>query len=169
MSVKHALLGLMYNQPCYGYELKVSFDNLVFNQWPLNTGQIYTTLDRLVRDGLVMPSGEDENDRKQYEITEKGVDELHRWLLEPVERSLIKDEFTFKVLCANKIDFRDKTDMAMKQRERILNHLHTLTNIKHQLGDDKNEDIHLLLDGGILHLEADLKWIELYLDQINKR
>lgn len=161
MSVKHAILGLVYAKPRHGYEIKTQFDELVYHKWPLNTGQVYTTLDRLVRDRLVQSLGEDEKDRKQYYITEAGKQELHDWLLKPVKRSLLKDEFYFKILCARKIDFHEEREMVKHQRNLVIKEILHLTQFKNELEEEKDRDMLWLVEGGLLHLEADLRWLDM--------
>jgi len=160
MSVKHAILGLLYEKPRHGYEIKTGFEQMVHRQWPLNSGQVYTTLERLVRDGLVEPLGEDERDRKQYQITESGKQELRRWLLEPVQKSLFKDEVFFKWLCARKMNFPELGAMVQNQKKKILETIMQLTHFQSQLDPEQHEDMLLLIEGGLLHLEADLKWLQ---------
>ena len=71
MSIRHSLLALLQDRPRYGYQLRVEFEASTGATWPLNIGQVYTTLSRLDRDGLVTPGGDDEQGRTLYEITEK--------------------------------------------------------------------------------------------------
>jgi len=161
MSFKHAILVLLNQGPRYGYVIKTEFDEMVHEQWPLNTGQIYSTLDRLVRDELVDSLGKDEEDRKQYAITAKGEDELRSWLLKPVQRSMFQDEFYFKVLCARKMNFTDEQEMITRQRGLITQNIMALTKLRRQLYEQKNLNMLLMLEGSLLHLEADLKWLEI--------
>ena len=76
MSIKHGLLALLEREPMYGYQLRHEFDTTTGSTWPLNVGQVYTTLARLERDGLVEPQEEDAEGRVRYAITETGRDEL---------------------------------------------------------------------------------------------
>lgn len=165
MSVKHAILGLLYDKPRHGYEIKIGFEQMVHKQWPLNTGQIYTTLDRLVRDQLVEPLGEDQQDRKQYIITERGREELKEWLLQPIKRSLLKDELFFKLLCARKIHFAEVPHMISLQKKSLMQTMLQLTKLKNQLEPQQDQEMLLLIEGGILHVEADLKWLELIAEE----
>lgn len=161
MSVKHAILTLLYHKSRHGYEIKIGFEHMMHKQWPLNAGQIYTTLDRLVRDGLVEPGGEDDLERKQYVITATGIEELRRWLLDPVERSLLKDELFFKYLCACKIHFSEVSGLLGRQRSAIMQTILQLTRLKSNLDPVQDREMALLIEGGLLHLEADLKWMDL--------
>lgn len=166
MSVKHAILALLYESPRHGYEVKIGFDDLVQKKWSLNPGQVYTTLDRLVRDGLVESPGQDKKDRKLYSITTLGREETHNWLREPVERSILKDEFHFKWLCARKISFREEREMILKQKELIIKEIMKITHLKKQLKSDNQDSMELVVEGALLHLDADLKWTELMLGKL---
>lgn len=167
MSVKHAILALVYHTSRHGYDIKTSFEKMVHQQWRLNAGQIYTTLDRLVRDGLVEPLNEESKERKEYKITNKGKDELHQWLLQPVERSLMKDAFYFKLLCAKEIDFNNQRDMLKQQQSAIVRNMMQLRQLRNQLDEFRHRYMVYLIEGGILHLEADMKWLEMILDEEN--
>jgi len=98
VAIKHALLGLLAEGPKHGCELKTAFDETIGERWSLNIGQVYNTLNRLVRDGYVVLQEEMEQesrpDKKVYAITNAGREELFRWLAEPVEKPRrLKDEF----------------------------------------------------------------------------
>src|ERR1051326_7748750 len=101
MSVKYALLGILSERERHGYDLKNAFDERVGEFWALNFGQIYSTLDRLEREGLVeMHSQPQEKrpDRKVYRITTKGRRELEKWLYRPVLRPrALRDEVFIKL------------------------------------------------------------------------
>lgn len=161
MSVKHSLLALLYEKPRHGYELKTGFDELVQSMWPLNAGQVYTTLDRLERDNLVDSPGNDQKDRKLYTITELGKEALWAWLKEPVERSLLKDEFYFKYLCASHVDYEDKKHMIQVQKQTMMKDVLHLTQMKKQMSQSGNQTMKMLVEGALLHLEADIKWLDM--------
>jgi len=159
MSVKHSLLALLYEKPRHGYELKVEFESLVEGLWPLNAGQVYTTLDRLERDSLVESPGHDKKDRKLYTITQAGKEELWSWLEEPVGRSLFKDEFYVKFLCASRVSFENKKRMIKNQKESIIKDILHFTQLRKQMSLTGNDTMGLLIEGALLHLEADMKWL----------
>src|SRR5579871_2766819 len=102
MSVRHALLGLLSEGPKYGHQLRQEFEARTGDVWPLNVGQVYTTLQRLERDGLVESDDTaTEGAQKGYRITEEGRDELDVWLLTPPDlTSPPRDELVIKVLVA---------------------------------------------------------------------
>ena len=87
MSIRHGLLALLERGPRYGYQLRTEFESRTGSTWPLNVGQVYTTLSRLERDGLVVPAGEDEGGHALYAITEGGRAELREWFASPVDRA----------------------------------------------------------------------------------
>ncbi|SMO94567.1 PadR family transcriptional regulator [Melghirimyces algeriensis] len=165
MSVKHAILALLYQQNRHGYDIKTQFESMVHGQWPLNAGQVYTTLDRLTRDGLVEPLAEGDRDRKEYRITDAGKEALHQWLLTPVERSLLKDAFFFKLLCAQEIDFPRKSEILNRQRSSLIRHMMQLRQLRAGLDPKRHKAMIYLVEGGILHLEADMKWLEMLLEE----
>ena len=86
MSVKHALLALLEQQPMYGYQLRVEFEQRTGTTWPLNVGQVYTTLTRLERDGLATAQGEDAEGHVIYRITDAGRDEVASWFTTDLHR-----------------------------------------------------------------------------------
>ncbi|WP_042224308.1 PadR family transcriptional regulator [Oceanobacillus manasiensis] len=164
MSVKHSLLSLIYEKPRHGYELKIGFEQMVQGLWPLNAGQVYTTLDRLERDHLVETPGHDKKDRKLYTITSAGKEELWKWLNQPVGRSLFKDEFYFKFLCADQVSYENKEEMIRNQKETMVKDLLHLTQLKKQMMTPENRTMKLLLEGALLHLDADIKWLDMLVD-----
>ncbi|MBH0159266.1 PadR family transcriptional regulator [Fictibacillus sp. 26RED30] len=165
MSVKHAILILLSQSPRHRYDLKVSFESMVYKQWEINAGQIYTTIDRLVRDGLVDASSEEETDLRIYRITPKGEEEIQKWLLEPVEKPLLKDDFYFKLLCVKQLSSFNLEKMVKQQKEMIIKNILELQLLRKNISFTKeNETILYLIDGKILHLEADMKWLEIIPD-----
>src|SRR5437868_2690224 len=101
MSVKHALLALLSEGPKYGLQLREEFESGTGEVWPLNVGQVYTTLQRLERDGLVASDGVGEGPQKSYRITAEGTTELGTWLRTPPDLSSPpRDELVIKVLVA---------------------------------------------------------------------
>lgn len=87
MSIRHGLLALLEPGPRYGSQLRTEFESRTGATWPLNVGQVYTTLNRLERDGMVVQDGEDEAGHALYVITDAGRDELRNWFRSPVDRT----------------------------------------------------------------------------------
>ena len=117
MSVKLSLLALLVEQPRHGYELKSEFDRRTGNSWPLNIGQVYTTLDRLERDGLVTRGDEDPDGRVVYSITEQGRGEVRDWFANPVVMSNPpRNELAIKIALAVTLDGIDVATLVQTQR-----------------------------------------------------
>src|SRR5579862_8983882 len=100
MSVRHALLALLSEGPKYGLQLRQEFEARTGEVWPLNVGQVYTTLQRLERDGMV-ESDDEEGPQKGFRITNEGEAELASWLHTPPDLSSPpRDEMVIKILIA---------------------------------------------------------------------
>jgi DNA-binding PadR family transcriptional regulator len=161
--VKNVLLGLLARRPKHGYELKGDFEDLLGGTWELNLGQVYLTLGRLERDGLVSSDvvpQETRPDRKVYSITELGQKELDRWAIEPVADPVhLRDELILKVLVQNLLDSNDAYHLLWSQRQRHLELLAELTALRDESGQPLSTL--LVIEAGIAHMEADLKWLEI--------
>src|SRR4029453_2238166 len=121
MSVPYALLGLLSEGPKYGLRLQNEFESRTGEVWPLNVGQVYTTLQRLEREGLVEADGEGERSQKRYRITSTGAQELAGWLRTPPE--LVpppRDELVIKVLVAMQIPDIDIHEILQAHRRHTI-------------------------------------------------
>jgi DNA-binding PadR family transcriptional regulator len=169
MSVKYAMLGILAEKDLHGYELKSNFDEKVGDFWSLNYGQIYTTLDRLEKDDLVTYDRQSQDrrpDRKIYSITPKGRKELAEWLTAPVAKvRALRDEFFVKLVFMDKRNPAPVLELIEKQRALYLKQMNRLTQQKVTLKKGlKNLDAlttELLMDAGLFHAEADIKWLTL--------
>ena len=159
MSVKYGILTLLFLKKHHGYDLKLELDSLLGIKGKINPGQIYTTLDRLMRDDLVSSPGSDDQERKLYELEPKGKEELEKWLLEPVPYYTTKEDFFIKWNCAREIHFDEEKNILEQQREIIIKEVMELTSLKMELLLQGDENKYLLITGMLLHLEADLNWI----------
>lgn len=168
MSVKFGILTLLSLKKHHGYELKIELDSLLGLKAKINPGQIYTTLDRLMRDELVSSPEIDEQERKLFSIGPKGEEELTNWLLEPVVYQSTKDDFFFKWSCARRIQFTQEEQMLMQQKTVIVKEVMELTKQKTDLLFDGEERKYLLVTGALLHLEADLNWLNQVMNRLNK-
>ena len=160
MNVPYGLLGLLEEGPRHGYDLKRSYDRLFAHGKPLKFGQVYATLGRLERDGLVEGVSEQPGkgpDRKLYAITGDGVTDLEEWLRapEPVE-PYVRSVLFGKVLLAL-LSGRSADRVLQEQRTAHQQRMHELTRLKSE-GDLQTV---VLADYALLHLEADLRWIDL--------
>ncbi|QTD41875.1 PadR family transcriptional regulator [Sporosarcina sp. Te-1] len=159
MSVKYGILTLLYMQQNHGYELKLELDALLGIKGKINPGQIYTTLDRLIRDHFVSSAGVDQQERKVYGLEPKGKEELEKWLLEPVPTNTTREDFFFKWSCARKIQFHDEQRMLEQQKALIIQEVMELTQLKTEYLLAGDETKYLLTTGMLFHLDADLSWI----------
>ena len=100
MSVRYSLLAILDSGPRHGYGLKSEFEAATGNVWPLNVGQVYSTLSRLERDGLVL-AGQDDEGQKIYSISDEGRRDLQHWYETPVEREVVpRQELAIKLVFA---------------------------------------------------------------------
>jgi DNA-binding PadR family transcriptional regulator len=160
--LRHALLGLLASEPRHGYDLKYCLEEALGGNWEINFGQIYKNLSRLENDGLVTSSldAQDGRGKKTYALTNEGRAELETWLDRPVEEPRqLKDEFFIKLLVRYLAGYRDAVDLIDGQRRVYLERLRDLTALADEAQDDPF--VSLLIEGGILHLQADLRWLEL--------
>lgn len=135
MSVKHGLLALLTEGPSYGAALRSAFEERTAGSWPLNVGQVYTTLGRLERDGLVTPdSGPDEEGRIRYAVTDAGRAEVESWWACAVPRDITpRDELAIKLALAVTMPGVDVTALVHTQRMATLTQIRALTRQKAQL------------------------------------
>jgi DNA-binding PadR family transcriptional regulator len=162
MSVPHALLALLREGPKYGLRLQNEFESRTGEVWPLNVGQVYTTLQRLERDGLVEADGAGEESQKQkrYRITSAGVQELADWLRTPPE--LVpppRDELVIKVLVALQVPGIDIHALLQVHRRHVIEVMQRYTRIKAEVAE---EDVPLALvaDAELFRLEGIVRWLD---------
>jgi DNA-binding PadR family transcriptional regulator len=146
----------------YGYQLRAEFEASTGTTWPLNVGQVYTTLARLERDGLVAPIGEaDGEGRVTYALTDAGRDEVARWFATPVARqSRPRDELAIKLAMALTTPGVDVPAVIQAQRTATLRSLQELTKLK--AGADEVADAAwlLVLEAMIFQAEAEVRWLD---------
>jgi DNA-binding PadR family transcriptional regulator len=167
MSIKHVLLALLADEPGHGYELKRQFDETVGKLWPVQQAQIYNNLRLLEKDGLIELDTriEQENlpDRKNFRLTDAGRQELDGWVQMPVHTSRqLKDDFYLKLATlATVLDQPEVlAELIWRQREVYLNHLRELEQALGEAEANRDAVTASLLDGAILHAEADLTWLD---------
>ena len=160
MSVRHGLLALLAEQPSHGYELRAEFERRTGSTWPLNVGQVYTTLSRLERDGLVVSEGENEVGQKAYALTEAGRDELDAWFATPVRREdRPRDELAVKLALAVTAPGVDVAAVLQAQRTDSVRALQDYTRLKRTSGD---ADLawSLVLESLVFAAEAEVRWLD---------
>jgi DNA-binding PadR family transcriptional regulator len=160
VSVPHALLALLSEGPKYGLRLQSEFESRTGEVWPLNVGQVYTTLQRLERDGLVESDGDGERSRKRYRITPAGSEELAGWLRTPP--GLVpppRDELLIKVLVALQIPGVDVHEILQVHRRHAIEVMQRYTRIKAQAAED-DVALALVADAELFRLEAIVRWLD---------
>ena len=145
MSVRQALLALLEEGPMYGYQLRSEFERRTGATWPLNVGQVYTTLSRLERDGLVEVTGADDEasvmDRVMYVATAAGRDETAAWFTTPVARTQPpRDELAIKLALAVTTPGVDVLRVVQTQRTATMTSLQEMTRLKTR-GADPSADL----------------------------
>ena len=160
MSIGHALLGLLETGPRHGYDLKRAYDELFGADRPLAYGQVYSTLSRLLRNGLVEENGVEPGggpDRRSYAITDAGVTDVEHWLLTPEKPEVYLQSALYTKVVLALMSSRSAEDVLDAQRRAHLVTMRELTKRK-QDGDLADQ---LICDHALFHLEADLRWLEL--------
>jgi DNA-binding PadR family transcriptional regulator len=159
MSIKHGLLALLEREPMYGYQLRTEFDTTTGSTWPLNVGQVYTTLARLERDGLVSPGEEDGEGRVRYAITDAGREELAGWFSTPVASSdRPRDELAIKLALAVTVPGVDVGAVIQRQRAATITAMQDLTRLKKAGAADLSWT--LVLESMRYQLEAEVRWLD---------
>jgi DNA-binding PadR family transcriptional regulator len=173
MTVRHSLLALLADHPAHGYGLKSGFEKHTAGAWPLNVGQVYTTLARLERDGLAVAtgaSGAGGGERQTWRITPAGRTELERWFRTPVaEDPPARDELAIKVLLAVAADSVDVAEILRGQRVATLERLQELTRLKAKADPQHELPWVLLLDALVLKAEAEVRWLDLCEERLAQR
>ena len=146
----------------YGYQLKNEFEASTGSIWPLNIGQVYTTLSRLERDGLVEPTDEpDEEGRVVYRLTDAGHTELTGWFTTPVAANdRPRDELAIKVSLALTTPGVDVHRVVQSQRTATIRHLQELTRLKADANEQNDTAWLLVLDAMIFRAEAEVRWLD---------
>ena len=160
MSVRHALLALLSEGPRYGLQLREEFEARTGEVWPLNVGQVYTTLQRLERDGLVESEGAGEGPQKAFQITESGVAELADWLRTPPDLSSPpRDELVMKVLVAIRIPGTDVHDLIQEHRRYLVQLMQEWMRIK-EGGAEGDLSLALAVDAELFRLDSVVRWLD---------
>ncbi len=167
MSVRNALLGLLAQKPRHGYELRAAFEAVMGGDanWEVKPAQIYTTLDRLEEAGLVERKSDlgqgSEPARRIYAITKQGAEALHAWFSSSVETQHQRDEFFVKLMVALVSEGADPGRLIQIQRGYLFREMHNATQQRDAYNPQTEMAQILLLDKTIMHLEADLRWMDM--------
>jgi len=169
MSVRQSLLAILAEGEQYGYQLRHEFEVRTGRTWPINIGQVYTTLNRLVRDGLVEEAGRQDDGSVTYRLTFAGREEVEKWWQTAVDRGTPnRDEVAIKVALSVTAPGVDALAVVHRQKAEALRVLQEYTKEKRSLPHPaKGEDFArlLVLDHLIFAAEAEARW----LDQVGQR
>lgn len=161
MSVRHALLALLTEGPKYGLQLRQEFESRTGEVWPLNVGQVYLTLQRLERDGLIESDEEDREGRqKAFRITSAGADELATWLRTPLDlANPPRDELVVKVLVALRLPDVDVSELLQTHRRHLVELMQRYTHIKAEAPPD-DVTLSLVADAELFRLHGMVGWLD---------
>lgn len=162
MSIRQGLLALLAQRPMYGAQLRSEFEARTGGTWPLNVGQVYSTLQRLERDGLVEAAGgADEEGRIAYQLTDEGRSTVGRWWTTPVDRSdHPRDELAIKLALAVTVPGVDVPTVVQTQRTQTLRSLQDLTRLKQRATETDDIAWLLVLDNLVFAAEAEVRWLD---------
>jgi len=164
MSVRHALLALLSEGPKYGLRLREEFEARTGEVWPLNVGQVYTTLQRLERDGLVESDGAaQDGPQKTFRITPLGERELAGWLRTPPDLSSPpRDELVVKVLVAMRVPGTDVHEVIQVHRRYLVELMQQWTRIKEAevRGSESDLNLALVVDAELFRLDSVIRWLD---------
>ena len=161
--MRFPLLALLAKRPAHGYELKQALEETFGDLLPpLNAGQVYTTLARLERDGLVRGDevADDTRNKRVYALTAGGRAALAEWTEAPLPAVKLKDEFFMKLVLATKTGIADPRTLLERRRRECLQALRELNDLAAPEKGSRAVAAELLVEGAALHLEADLRWLE---------
>ena len=162
MSLRFGILGVLAEEPLHGYEVRHRLESMLGGAWEVNVGQVYLTLQKLERDGLIEPVGTRGDRRKlAYRLTGAGRGELDRWLDEPeVEPQPLREGIYLKLLLSGRLGNGNLGGLLARQRRAQLQRLHDLGDLERRARRERREDLALLVRGAVHHTEADIKWID---------
>lgn len=161
VSIRHALLALLSEGPKYGLQLRAEFEARTGEVWPLNVGQVYTTLQRLERDGFVESDDDSEpGPQKGFRITGDGVEELASWLRTPPDLAAPpRDELVIKILVAVRLPGVDVHEVIQAHRRYLVELMQEWTRLKDEEGDvDLN--LSLVVDAELYRLDSVVRWLD---------
>jgi DNA-binding PadR family transcriptional regulator len=160
MSVRHALLALLSEGPRYGLQLRQEFEARTGEVWPLNVGQVYTTLQRLERDGMVEADAGEEGPQRNFRITPDGMEELSAWLRTPPDlTSPPRDELVIKVLVAVQVPGVDVHEVIQVHRRYVVQLMQQWTRLKEE-GAESDLAFALVVDAELFRLDSVIRWLD---------
>jgi DNA-binding PadR family transcriptional regulator len=171
MSLKFGILGLLADRPLHGYQVKQSFEDLLGGTWEVNIGQVYQTLQRLERDGLVQATGDrGDRGRQAYGVTDAGRAAFAEWLGDPEHQpQVLREEVYIKLALLGRHADGRLEQVLDDQRGVYLQRLRDLADQERAARVAGRTELSLLFKGAQLHTEADLKWLDACADVFGRR
>jgi DNA-binding PadR family transcriptional regulator len=162
MSVGMSLLAILEDGPSYGLQLKNEFESRTAGVWPLNVGQVYTTLGRLQRDGLVEVDASDATEsQKVYALTEEGREQLADWFAEPATQGTpSREELVLKLVMVARRSSDEAASVIQAERRNAVEVLQEYTRLKRDTPADGDLGWLFLLDSLIFSAEARVRWLD---------
>jgi len=162
MGVRDGLMALLARGPRHGYQLKTEFETATGKVWPLNVGQVYTTLERLQRDGLV-DAAERDGGQREFSLTAEGREALGEWWeANPAEDAPPRDELMLKVLLAVDVNPEHAIDVITQQRTTLFERLQQYRRTQRAAARTANGSLAaaLVAEALVARAEADLRWLD---------
>jgi DNA-binding PadR family transcriptional regulator len=162
VSIRHALLALLAEGPKFGLQLREEFEARTGEVWPLNVGQVYTTLQRLERDGLVESDDDDADPgpQRRFRITADGGEELGGWLRTPPDlASPPRDELVIKILVAVRMPGVDVHEVIQVHRRYLVELMQQWTRLKEEEADF-DLGLALVVDAELYRLDSVVRWLD---------
>lgn len=177
MSVRNAILGLLSQRPRHGYELHAAFEAVVGGEenWDVKPAQIYSTLSRMQKSGLVTEQSVEQDggpEKRIYGLTPAGYQTLQAWFTEGTAPEHQRDHFFVKLMLALVSGVADPYQLIHVQRAHLYQELHAITMQRSRADPKKELAKILLLDKAAMYLEADLRWLDITegrLDEIKRQ
>jgi DNA-binding PadR family transcriptional regulator len=161
VSIRQGLLSLLVDGPRHGYQLRQDFESRTGATWPLNIGQVYTTLGRLTRDGLVEVTGDGDDPHKVYAITRAGRHDLDDWFHTPVQLAdRPRDELAIKLAMAAMTPGVELAEVVQAQRTATVQALQDYTRVKAEADPDADVGWLLIIDSLLFQAEAEMRWLD---------
>ena len=161
MSIRQGLLALLVEGPHHGYQLRQVFETRTGSTWPLNIGQVYTTLGRLSRDELVEATGDGDDSHKLYALTAAGRRAVEEWFATPVQLpDRPRDELAIKLALAAETPGVDLAAVIQAQRTATVEAMQDYTRLKTEADPAADLGWVLILDSLLFQAEAEVRWLD---------